>query len=143
VAGAHAILSPSGFKALMLCPAKPAMERGLADESSEYADEGTAAHFLGSWCLERDERGRRRHRLVHRPIGVDADGTTVLGRRRVSAHAEVKAHFEVTVDLAEAVQVYIEHGARLPGRRRRCSSSRRCRSTTSPARKVPRAPATP
>jgi hypothetical protein len=30
--GKHAIFSPSGFKALMLCPAKPAMERGLPDE---------------------------------------------------------------------------------------------------------------
>lgn len=48
MAGKHALLSPSGFKALMLCPAKPAMERGLSDESSEYADEGTGAHFLGA-----------------------------------------------------------------------------------------------
>jgi hypothetical protein len=51
--GKHAIFSPSGFKALMLCPAKPAMERGLPDASSDYADEGTAAHFLASYCLER------------------------------------------------------------------------------------------
>jgi hypothetical protein len=51
--GKHAIFSPSGFKALMLCPAKPAMERGLPDASSDYADEGTAAHFLAAYCLER------------------------------------------------------------------------------------------
>ena len=35
----------------MLCPAKPAMERGLPDKSSEYADEGTAAHELAARAL--------------------------------------------------------------------------------------------
>jgi hypothetical protein len=40
------------------------MERGLEDPSSEYADEGTAAHLLGSTCLDtgknpEDFRGRK------------------------------------------------------------------------------------
>jgi len=48
---AHAILSPSGFKALMLCPAKPAMERGLPDKSSSHADEGTLAHEYAAQYL--------------------------------------------------------------------------------------------
>jgi hypothetical protein len=100
VAGAHAILSPSGFKALMLCPAKPAMERGLSDSSSEYADEGTAAHFLASWCLENDERAADR---LGNFIGVDAEGACWS-----DVGASSKAHlFEVTVEMAEAVQVYI------------------------------------
>lgn len=47
----HAILSPSGFKALRLCAGKPAMEAGEPDQSSEYADEGSAAHFVASVCL--------------------------------------------------------------------------------------------
>jgi hypothetical protein len=101
VAGAHAILSPSGFKALMLCPAKPAMERGLPDSSSEYADEGTAAHFLASWCLENDERAADR---LGNFIGVDAEGACWS-----DVGASSKAHlFEVTVEMAEAVQVYID-----------------------------------
>jgi hypothetical protein len=135
VAGAHAILSPSGFKALMLCPAKPAMERGLPDSSSEYADEGTAAHFLASWCLENDERAADR---LGNFIGVDAEGACWS-----DVGASSKAHlFEVTVEMAEAVQVYIDT-VRTTKATANCSSSRPCPSGTSPARKVPRAQATP
>ena len=47
----HAQYSPSGFKALMLCPAKPALEHGLPDTRSDYTDEGTAGHFLLAHCL--------------------------------------------------------------------------------------------
>jgi hypothetical protein len=53
--GKHAILSPSGFKALMLCPAKPAMEMGMPDQSSQYADEGTRAHEIAAAWLEGEE----------------------------------------------------------------------------------------
>jgi hypothetical protein len=34
------------------CPGSIALEQGLSDSSSVYADEGTAAHFLASECLE-------------------------------------------------------------------------------------------
>lgn len=48
----HAVLSPSGASKWMLCPGAPAMERGIPDTANEYSDEGTAAHLLGSTCLE-------------------------------------------------------------------------------------------
>lgn len=83
----HALLSPSGFKALMLCPAKPAMERGLPDQSSEYADEGTAAHELAAMALE---------------DGFDA--THYLGTVIDVAGNE----FIVDADMADHVQVYID-----------------------------------
>lgn len=47
----HAILSPSSASRWMVCAGAPRMERGLPDSSSEYADEGTAAHFLAAQCL--------------------------------------------------------------------------------------------
>lgn len=94
----HALLSPSGFKALMLCPAKPAMERGRPDDASEYADEGTAAHFLGAWCLERGEQAPLYlGRLIHvTPEGASWDGSD--GARS----------FAVTEEFAEHVQTYVD-----------------------------------
>ena len=49
--GTHALLSPSGMPAAIRCLAKPHRERGLPDQSSGFADEGTAAHFLMEQCL--------------------------------------------------------------------------------------------
>jgi hypothetical protein len=97
----HAVFSPSGFKALMLCPAKPAMERGLPDTSSDYADEGTAAHFLASYCLE---LGGEPPDYIGQEIFVGTEGETTfdplpLNRCRV---------FTVDTDMADAVQTYID-----------------------------------
>lgn len=48
---AHALLSPSSAEKWLNCPGALAMEQGLPDTGSEYADEGTAAHFLAEQCL--------------------------------------------------------------------------------------------
>ncbi|MET3122631.1 hypothetical protein AAKU67_002233 [Oxalobacteraceae bacterium GrIS 2.11] len=50
----HAFLSPSGAPAWLRCHAKVWREKDLPDESSEAADEGTAAHFLMHSCLWQD-----------------------------------------------------------------------------------------
>jgi hypothetical protein len=104
--GQHAILSPSGFKALMLCPGKPAMERGRPDEASEYAAEGTAAHFLGAFCLE---QGQQAPLHLGREIVVSDDFTgfapeIVAG---LDPAADIRT-FRVTAEMAEAVQIYID-----------------------------------
>lgn len=48
---AHALLSPSGMPAAIRCLAKPHRERRLPEQTSSFADEGTAAHFLMEQCL--------------------------------------------------------------------------------------------
>lgn len=48
----HAVASASGSEQWETCAKSLAMQKGKADSSSEYADEGTAAHLLGSTCLE-------------------------------------------------------------------------------------------
>lgn len=47
----HALLSPSSAYTWILCPASIAAQTGQPDESSEYADEGTAAHTIMAFCL--------------------------------------------------------------------------------------------
>lgn len=48
---AHALLAPSGAERWMTCIGAPAMEANCPDETTEYADEGTAAHALAAMCL--------------------------------------------------------------------------------------------
>ena len=48
----HARLSPSGAHRWMACPGSVVLEDGLPDEGSFYADEGSAAHQLATYCLE-------------------------------------------------------------------------------------------
>lgn len=47
----HAKLSASGAKRWMSCPGSVQMEEGYADTSSEFAEEGTAAHSLAELML--------------------------------------------------------------------------------------------
>lgn len=48
----HALLSPSGADRWMVCTGSVALGKDEPDDTSEYADEGTAAHWLASWCLQ-------------------------------------------------------------------------------------------
>lgn len=50
----HARLSASNAERWMTCPGSVPLTEHLPNESSEYADEGTAAHFLAAECLSRE-----------------------------------------------------------------------------------------
>lgn len=49
----HARLSPSAAHRWLACPAAPNLEAALPEQSSAYAEEGTAAHELAALCLTR------------------------------------------------------------------------------------------
>jgi len=48
----HANLSPSGAHRWMTCAGSPVLGALVPDTGSVYADEGTSAHMLASWCLD-------------------------------------------------------------------------------------------
>lgn len=84
----HAILSASGAPGWMRCYGKLAMEKGFPESSSKYADEGTAAHEVASMCLEQGQ-----------------DAAAFVGRM---IQVKDRDSWEVTEEMAEAVQVYVD-----------------------------------
>jgi hypothetical protein len=83
---AHAKLSPSGAHRWMVCPGSVALETGLDDTGSFYADEGTAAHTLAAACLEGERRAE-----------------TFLGEKITVGERE----FLVDQEMADYVQDYV------------------------------------
>jgi len=88
---AHAKLSPSASKRWMNCPGSVSLidyliEQGLieADTTSDYAEEGSAAHLLGEWGLTKDPD-------INNYIGV-----------------KIYGDWKVTEEMCEAVQVYLD-----------------------------------
>ena len=91
---AHSKIGASASERWMACPKSPAMSEGVPRKSSEYAMEGTAAHevaehFLKQWLKVGTEKP-----TVYPSILSEV---TVEGVR-----------FEVTEEMAAAVQVYLD-----------------------------------
>lgn len=99
----HALLSPSSAHRWMNCPGSVAMEQGLEDKGSEYAKEGTAAHFLASECLEEENFAKAYFGYY---IGISEDTPTMFYHK--PADLPNIDFFEVTDEMVEAVQVYID-----------------------------------
>ncbi|HDR9176345.1 TPA: DUF2800 domain-containing protein [Burkholderia vietnamiensis] len=99
----HALLSPSSAYTWIECAASTAAQIGQPDESSEYADEGTAAHELGKWCLTDDTDAEQYIGTVI-PVGTvtrrdEESGETITEPRRT---------FEVDEEMAAYVQLYVD-----------------------------------
>lgn len=84
---AHALFSPSSAYTWIACKASTAAQLGQPDESSEFADDGTASHELAKWCLD---------------AGTDA--AAYMGRIIKVGERE----FEVDDERAEYVQMYVD-----------------------------------
>lgn len=54
MAGSHAVLSPSGSHRWMHCPPSVRLTEGMMEEESTYAEEGTEAHLLCAYLVERE-----------------------------------------------------------------------------------------
>lgn len=79
------------------------MEAGFPDTSSEFADEGTAAHFLASECLE---NGNDTLFYLNRKIVVAENGTC-WQEAFAGAFADART-FKADADMCREVQKYLD-----------------------------------
>lgn len=84
----HAILSPSSAHRWMKCPASVALESDYPETSSEFADEGTAAHEIAARALINDVEA----------VAFMGTSVTVNGK-----------DYQVTAEMAEHVQKYLDY----------------------------------
>jgi len=72
--GFHSPRSPSSWKKISQCPGSIAMESHFPDETSEFAAEGTAAHWVREDCLT---TGKDVHEYIGMTVGADGFFITV------------------------------------------------------------------
>ena len=80
----HARLGASGAHRWMKCPGSIRMAEGLAERTSSYAQEGSAAHAVAEECLQKDKD-------ADELIGKKVEGVLV------------------TEEMANAVQRYLDY----------------------------------
>lgn len=92
----------------MACPGSLAMSQGLEDKSSGYADQGTAAHFLASACLE---LGRHPSEYLGAKILVGASAARDFDGAMWDAHPmegfAPRGEYVVDTDMASNVGHYV------------------------------------
>lgn len=97
----HAKLSPSAAHRWMQCAGSMVLEKDMPNTSSAHADEGTAAHFLASECLE---QGKDATDFLNRMI-VISRGNAYWD---IDTTPETRTGFTVDLEMAEYVQKYID-----------------------------------
>jgi len=107
------LMAPSAAEKWSNCAGAPAMEEGIPDESSIEADEGSAAHFLGAICLNKNQDPvafiRKEilvghHEASDSDFAVFAEEVTDLQRAELS----VRHTFIVDEGMVSAVRKYVQ-----------------------------------
>ena len=101
----HARLSASGAHRWMNCPGSVALEANLPDSTSEYAAEGTAAHFLAAICLEKNQDAKI---YLDRMIAVLPSGEATFNDYPHIAKKACNYEFAVDTAMVAHVQTYID-----------------------------------
>lgn len=96
----HSLNGPSSFSRRKACPASMQMEKGLPDQQSVYAAEGSAAHELGEKCLKEGKNP------------ADYYGQVMGEFEHPDGRIE---EFVVDGDMIDAVEVYVDHCRPLMG----------------------------
>lgn len=99
---AHSTIGPSAASRWMACPGSVSLCATLPKRTSTYADEGSAAHALGEKYL----RGQILDLSARKGMWLVQDGREWYLEK---AKPKSGVAFEVTQDMIDAVQVYVDH----------------------------------
>lgn len=109
----HHRYSASGAEGWMTCAGKVAMEEGIPDTFSPYADEGSAAHFLASECLlNKVDADTYLDRTIvcytHEGRAYQAFVDTEDGVPALPEGAQYSSEWVVDIDMSAYVQKYVD-----------------------------------
>lgn len=105
---AHAKLAPSAAHRWIECPGSIRMSEGIPNRSSSYANEGTAAHEVASRCLEEGKDADAFLGWLINTHPAEGKSPFYLGGDTLEP-ADGETTFEVDEDMADAVQIYLDH----------------------------------
>lgn len=108
----HAVLSPSSAKRWMTCPGSVILSEGIVDKSSEFADEGTAAHFLAAHCLRHNQNAALHlgaKVLLLKDVITGEHAEAFEGGVLIPSTGRILNSFKVDADMARHVQVYLDY----------------------------------
>ncbi len=105
------LMSPSSADRWLTCAGSPAMEEGIASPPSEYADEGTAAHFLGAFSLDHNIHPATflgKTIVVGTSAAAEFDGAFFAGATDIPADFVERYRIEVDLEMAGRVNSYVQ-----------------------------------